>query len=308
MKSPQKLAFAFAIAVSLFSAACVRSPVPEMAPAQLESLELPHMLPRSLKLSVKDERAVSAPDKEETEKRVQRAFEDALKRAGVQLDADSTNTLEVEMKYPEEGERGMANTSCVEVTSRLSQAGKLSLRTRASGCAQAYNGVGMSVGPDASPAFQHAIQGTIQELDRLSVELNQLKELPDFGTEKIVVPALPVAQDKRVALVVESEIKESEEWRAKVERELSLAIRGAGYRLDPEASESLKVKLSRPQESIAGRDLNTCIEFQLVLDVARGTGRGRGSSCRGVEESRHHESFNEVLALVVSEIEKLPQP
>ena len=294
------------LCVSVFNVSCVRSPVPQMQPGKLEPLDLVHMRPRTVKLTVVDERPVSAVDKIETEKNVEGAFGTALSAAHIDIDPHSTNELFLRLVYPEEGAQGMSNTSCAEIRARLNQGAELVLTAKSVGCAQSYNQLGMSTGSNAGPAFQEAAQSVIAELDRLSQQIEALKELPEFSVEKIVIPALPLGASKSVAVVVKDLIGQDAEWAGRLETELGLALRAAGYRPDPEAAQRIEVTLSRPEKDVGSRSRDTCVQYSIVLEVEPGQGRGSGSSCRGTEESKHHESFNDVLALVVSEIEKLP--
>lgn len=305
-RKPPLAASILILCAAFVNVSCVRSPVPQMQPTALEALDLVHMQPRTVKLTVVDERPVSAVDKTDTEKNVAEAFRTALASAHINVDPHSSNELFLRLIHPQEGANGMSNTSCAEIRARLSQAKEVVLNAKSVGCAQSYNQLGMSEGSNAGPAFQEAAQSVIAELDRLSQQIEDLKSLPEFTVESIVIPPLPLGASKAIAVVVHDKIGQDADWGKRVERELGLAIRGAGYRPDPTSEQRLELTLSRPDKDVGKRSRETCVQYAIVLTVEAGQGQGTGSSCRGTEESKHHQSFNEVLALVVSEIEKLP--
>ena len=146
---------------------CGASAVPELRPAELHRPALPGVTPRTVRLRVVDDRS-PRPEEEETEQtlaRVRTAVAETMKRSGVETLQESPNELSVAVAYPERPQEGFSREACIQMTGRLTQAGRGVAQASAMRCFEWRHFLGVSLGGDPSNTFQAATNDMLQQLD-----------------------------------------------------------------------------------------------------------------------------------------------
>jgi hypothetical protein len=144
--------------------------VPNLEAARLHDPHLAQIGAHDVALEVVDQRVHGRDPEGKAVANVREALSERLGRAGVVVKPDAVAHLVVALRNPEHPPEGFSDDACILVACSLRvPAG--TAQSHAFACYEYRHMLGFSLGADATPAYESALNVTLDELGRVAAQL-----------------------------------------------------------------------------------------------------------------------------------------
>jgi hypothetical protein len=144
--------------------------VPELDAARLHDPHLAQIGAHDVALEIVDQRVHGRDPEGKAVANVREALTERLGRAGVIVKPDSAAHLVVALRNVEQPPEGFSDDACILVACAL-QVPRGTAQSHAFACYEYRHLLGFSLGVDATPAYESALNGTLDELARVAAQL-----------------------------------------------------------------------------------------------------------------------------------------